>query len=63
MMDEAISVLIQCGIDLGIPFDKIPVDKFELGYLQCCLQWVIFFVTVFCGSMNNLVKSSMGAIR
>lgn len=62
-MDDVLNVLIQCAVDLGIPLDHIPTNKYDLAYLQCCLQWVIFVVTIFFGTVNSLVRSSMGAVR
>lgn len=60
---DSFSAIIQVGIDAGIPFDEIPTNALELGYLQACLQWVIFVLTVSVGFFNNLMRSSMGAIR
>jgi hypothetical protein len=62
-MDDVLNTLIQCAVDLGIPLDKVPTSSYDVAYLQACLQWVIFVVTIFFGTCNNLVKSSMGAVR
>lgn len=62
-VQNTFGVIIQMGIDFGIPFDLMPETKGEIVYFQGCIQWVIFVVTLVVGGFNNLIRSSIGSLR